>query len=153
MRITYITCIKCQKVLRICIWLFFSSFDRALSPIYSTLSIISLEYQHVSSCRSTFPIASGFRNYPVRRYLYVKRLRRLGNVGERNTWNFQRCFASPRELPVHSKRATSLSLRPNGITDIIVRGEREKRKSMEGRELHIHDNCRGWAAKCVGRSL
>lgn len=43
---------------------------------------------------------------------------------------FALCFASPRELPIYSERATSPSPSPNGITDIIVRGEREKRARL-----------------------
>lgn len=163
MRVTYMTCVKGRRSFaEFAIDLFLRR--RLTERYHPTLSIISLEYQHVSACRSKFRIAIRDSGSQPSRY-------DAATPTSRDFADWKRRRAEHAKLPPcvvfriphanypHTvKCATSLSPSEWNYRYYRSRREREKharlpRENTEGRAFRIHGNCRGWVARCVGRSL
>lgn len=159
MWIAYITCIK-HRQSSFAEFTTDPFFHQYLMESYHRLSQLSHSYQHVSSRRSKFWIASGFCSQPSRydvRYSYVKRFCRLKTraSAEHAKLPSALCFASPRELS-STQRTRDVTLSEwnyRYYRSRRKRGARPPRESTEGRALYIHGNCQDWSMRCVGRSL
>lgn len=132
MRITYIHAQRALKVVKspssnLDLTFFFADIWQS-AIIHSSLNYLTW----ISTCqRVSFKISnfiSGFRSQSSRydAIPYVKRLRRLETQtsGAHETSTL-RCVSHPHANYLHTVNARRHSLRPNGITDIIVRGEKE----------------------------